>query len=138
MRCVARVEKFENYIDFKIPHACSFFSPEAHGILAPVEEERLLLVKEISLKNSELTVHGHAGAREAEQMFVDECEILDWDYRGPESTVMSKSRLSTRGSSSHKLVEMTNDQDTPLRIKDGEFGKSLSFVKGHCLHEGNN
>lgn len=93
----------------------------AHGIISPVEEERLDVVEDLLARNSKFTVHGDSTSKKTDQIFVDECEILDWDYRAPEPKGKKKSKKSTRGLSSHKLVEMANDQKTPLRIKDGEF-----------------
>ena len=107
----------------------------AHGILSPIEEERLLLVEEHRVRDSKLTVHGYSSSsKEVDQMFVDECEILDWDNRAPEPKKNSKQRQKTKGSGSHNLVEMANDQKTPLRIRDGEFGMSLSITKVHYTH----
>eukprot|EP00536_Pseudo-nitzschia_multiseries_P012785 jgi/Psemu1/309415/fgenesh1_kg.508_\ len=92
----------------------------AHGIISPIEEERSHLIEELNERNSKLTVHGDNGSKKIDQMIVDECEILDWDYRAPELK-KRRSKSSTRNSSSHKLVEMSNDKKTPLRMKDGEF-----------------
>ena len=109
-----------------------FRSYIAHGIVSPIEEERLLLVEEHRVRDSKLTVH--SSSKDADQMFMDECEILDWDYRAPEPKKTSKQRQKTKGSGSHKNVEMANDQKTPLRIRDGEFGMSLSTNKKSIVH----
>lgn len=93
-----------------------------HGIKSPVEEERSNLIEKHRVRNSNLTVHGDSTTKKTDQMIVDECEILDWDYRAPELKRSKKSKKkNTRGSSSHKLVEMASDENTPLRIRDGEF-----------------
>jgi len=87
----------------------------AHGILSPTEEERLLRLEK-------LAIHSHSStssSEEAEQVLFDECEILDGDYRAPEQKKVGQYEQRT---SSHKLVEMANDKNTPLRIRDGDFG----------------
>eukprot|EP00534_Pseudo-nitzschia_fraudulenta_P003116 CAMPEP_0201136556 /NCGR_PEP_ID=MMETSP0850-20130426/54946_1 /ASSEMBLY_ACC=CAM_ASM_000622 /TAXON_ID=183588 /ORGANISM="Pseudo-nitzschia fraudulenta, Strain WWA7" /LENGTH=579 /DNA_ID=CAMNT_0047407865 /DNA_START=148 /DNA_END=1887 /DNA_ORIENTATION=+ len=89
----------------------------AHGILSPIEEERLVLKEKLNIRDSELTVHSQSSG----DMFVDECEILDWDHRAPEPKKSRKRRQNARSMSSHKHVEMANDKKTPLRIQDGEF-----------------
>lgn len=91
----------------------------AHGMISQVEQERLHLVEEQRERTSKLTVHGNGDRKTTDEMFVDECEILDWDYNAPE--LKRKSKSSTKGSSSHELVEMASDQKTPLRMRDGEF-----------------
>jgi len=95
----------------------------AHGILSPVEDERLLLLKELDFGGSELTIDGRANNSNevAEQVFMDECEILDWDYRAPELKEGGYDEENYRRASSHKLVDMSNDKSTPLRIRDGDF-----------------
>ena len=67
-------------------------------------------------------------------MFVDECEILDWDHRAPEPKKSRKRRQNARSMSSHKHVEMANDKKTPLRIQDGEFGMLDSITKNSFAH----
>ena len=59
---------------------------------------------------------------DAEQLFVDECEILDWDYSAPELKNSGRDGQKYIQESSHKLVEMADDKITPLRIRDGNFG----------------
>ena len=97
--------------------------------MAPIEEERLQLLEKINARNSELD--GYAGAiGNAEQMFVDECEILDWDYSAPELKKTGQDGDKYVKESSHKQVEMAGDKKTPLRIRDGNFGMFgfLSFL----------
>ena len=102
----------------------TIFRLAAHGILSPVEDERLLLLKELDFGGSELTLDGRVSNSNevAEQVFMDECEILDWDYRAPELKEGGYEEENDRRASSHKLVEMSNDKSTPLRIRDGDFG----------------
>jgi hypothetical protein len=107
-----------------------------HGLSSPVEEERLILAAEIQSKNAAgASNQSNAGQRKmVDYPVMDECEILDWDFRGDVSESSStktigkkgRKRLSVRDSSSHKLVEMAHDQKTPLRIRDGEFGKAIT------------
>lgn len=95
----------------------------AHGMLAPIEEERLLFLEKINIGDSELSSRGYIGSgdEEDEQVFVDECEILDWDFRAPEQKKSRQDGEDYILKSSHKLVDMANDQNTPLRIRDGVF-----------------
>ena len=97
-----------------------------HGILSPVEKERKLLADEIHAK------HGYNVGQTTTvgEDLMDECEILDWDYRPDTSTGKAKSHSSSRrnasgSKSSHKNMEMAPDNKTPLWIKDGEFGTFL-------------
>jgi hypothetical protein len=93
-------------------------------MLAPIEEERLLFLEKINIGDSELSSRGYIGSgdEEDEQVFVDECEILDWDFRAPEQKKSRQDGEDYILKSSHKLVDMANDQNTPLRIRDGVFG----------------
>jgi len=94
-------------------------------------------MEEFRVRDSELTVHGDSSSnKNSDQMFIDECEILDWDYRAPEPKKGSKPRQNSRDSSSHKLVKMANDQKTPLRIRDGEFGALFSITKALSVYHG--
>ena len=98
--------------------------------MAPIEEERLRLLEEINARDSELTLQGYVGSNEdAEQLFVDECEILDWDYNAPELKNSGQDGQKYVQESSHKLVEMADDKITPLRIRDGNFGM-LNYLFG--------
>ncbi len=105
-----------------------FYSPihfSAHGILSPIEEERLQLLEKMNTRDSELTYHGSSrSAKDIDQVFVDECEILDWEYSAPELNKSGHDSEKYVQESSHKLVEMADDEKTPLRIRDGNFGKS--------------
>jgi len=96
----------------------------AHGILSPVEEERMLLVENLNIRDSELTSNSHSwyGDENSEHEFVDECEILDWGYSTPEDEEShGQNGKNYKHASSHKQVEMANDNKTPLRIRDGDF-----------------
>ncbi len=98
----------------------------AHGISAPIEEERLQLLEKLNVRDSEFD--GYASATEnADQMFIDECEILDWDYSAPELKKTGQDGDKYVKESSHKLVEMADDKKTPLRIRDGNFGMFYSL-----------
>lgn len=55
-------------------------------------------------------------------MFMDECEILDWDFTDPEQKSSTGRREQPTSSNSHKSVEMASDQKTPLRMRGGDFG----------------
>lgn len=107
----------------------------AHGLLSPVEEQRMALEAEMKAANGHSHRNGVNGgvAPSQEGTFMDECEILDWDYRSSESeegTLSPSSpgkyagqlnRISQRGASSHKNVDLAKDNMTPLRMRDGEF-----------------
>jgi hypothetical protein len=91
-------------------------------MLSPVEEERLHLLEKLGVEELDSTSNSsNEGTAEG---FVDECEILDWDYRAPKQKRNNNSpeEQNFRHESSHKLVEMAYDQKTPLRIRDGDFG----------------
>ena len=99
----------------------------AHGLLSPVEEERLMLEAEVRAKNEKMNKSGGASGTSE---IVDECEILDWDSRASDNDAdldapkaKSGKRISSRGQSSHKLLEMASDNKTPLRMRDGDFGE---------------
>jgi hypothetical protein len=98
----------------------------AHGILAPVEEERLALAEKI--RNETQPISTMSGATvtttSASMDIVDECEILEWNGGSlPEEHAASHKRRSSKGMSSNKLLEMADDGKTPLRMRDGEFGE---------------
>jgi hypothetical protein len=104
----------------------------AHGLHSPVEEERQLLAAEIQAKNNANSLGANQSSDQrkmGDYTLMDECEILDWDYRGVSELSSQKKirtggkRLPVRDSSSHKMVEMARDKKTPLRMRDGEFGK---------------
>jgi hypothetical protein len=93
-------------------------------MLAPIEKERLLFLEKINIEDSELSSRGYIGGgdEEDDQFFVDECEILDWDFRAPEQKKGREDGEDYKLESSHKLVDMSDDKKTPLRIRDGDFG----------------
>ncbi|KAG7346760.1 4Fe-4S single cluster domain of ferredoxin I [Nitzschia inconspicua] len=100
----------------------------AHGILSPVEEERLMLQNKIRMENQAGTL-ASTGVPSSNADIVDECEILEWNGGSvPEGNAVllsdrekSSKRRSSKGLSSHKLLEMARDGNTPLRMRDGEF-----------------
>ena len=90
------------------------------------------LLEKMNTRDSEFTHYGSLGSDEDfEQTFVDECEILDWDYSAPELKNSGHDSDKYVQDSSHKLVEMADDKKTPLRIRDGNFGRFHRF--GRCL-----
>ncbi len=107
---------------------CSPCHYPAHGILSPLEEERLQLMEKMNARDSELMYQGSLSSDEdLEQVFVDECEILDWDYSAPELKNSGHDSEKYVQESSHKLIEMADDNQTPLRIRDGNFGRFHCF-----------
>ena len=100
-----------------------------HKIESPVEVEHAQLVKDLELK------HQHqsgmvVGNQLLKGNLVDECEIVEegaeteWSTETASWTVTEKASGRTRkAKSSHELVELANDGETPLYIRDGEFGK---------------
>ncbi|MGK3752021.1 MAG: hypothetical protein ACI8RD_004325 [Bacillariaceae sp.] len=92
--------------------------------MSPIEEERWLLSEELLARDTELTVNASnkSSNKRVDQMFMDECEILDWDYNEPEQKSSIGRRGETTSSNSHKSVEMASDQKTPLRMRGGDFG----------------
>jgi len=60
---------------------------------------------------------------------IDECEILEWkqDNALPHWTIDSQGVANLRRSS-HEIVEMCSDGETPKRIRDGQFGKNCGAV----------
>lgn len=111
----------------------------AHGILSPIEEERLLLEEKIRKENGAMATSGISSSSNTD--IVDECEILEWNGgKVPQEnvalssdSVKQKKRRSSKGLSSHKLLEMTDDGTTPLRMRDGEFGEfSICLVSLLC------
>mmetsp|Transcript_6602 Transcript_6602/g.11398 ORF Transcript_6602/g.11398 Transcript_6602/m.11398 type:complete len:586 (+) Transcript_6602:116-1873(+) len=100
----------------------------AHGIISPVEEERLGMELKIRADNREMNPYSSGGTKSTKMDIVDECEILDWGFQASETTRSGQSqekqqgrRSSSRGSNSHKLIEMADDNKTPLWMRDGEF-----------------
>jgi hypothetical protein len=112
----------------------------AHGILAPVEEERLALAEKLRNDNEvSTTIMGGATITTTggSTDIVDECEILEWnggslpgENAALSETEKSNKRRSSKGLSSHKLLELADDGKTPLRMRDGEFGE-WSFLYCH-------
>lgn len=89
-----------------------------HGIVSPVEFERALLVQEL-----EGQAHLDLSMGDSSSLVMDECEILE------EGGHVAGTRKSHKAKSSHELVELAYDNETPLYMKDGEFGTSL---RGAC------
>ena len=114
------------YVFYSVAHKRLF---AAHGILSPIEEERLHLVEKLNARDSELTQHGYVSSTgDAEEVFMDECEILDWEYSAPELKQSKNDIEKYVRESSYKLVEMADDKKTPLRIRDGNFGMFNNYL----------
>jgi hypothetical protein len=94
----------------------------AHGIHCPNEVEW-------NRKKSEIETFSHAHDNNKNksgskiQLLHDECEVLEVnkDNISPHWTVDSKGAKNLRRSS-HQLVELCSDNETPKRIRDGQFG----------------
>eukprot|EP00957_Ditylum_brightwellii_P189166 14399261-Ditylum_brightwellii.AAC.1 len=110
-----------------------------HGIIAPVEEERVRLQGEI---DEEFGGGGGGGASSSSSSsklniqksntLMDECEILEWgdhDHIDPRSNDDDTNQneggsdgKKKRGKkSSWEFVELASDNKTPKRIRDGKF-----------------
>lgn len=99
-----------------------------HGLMSPVESERAHLEEEIRAE------YGAADKAEAQargklhESLLDECEILDYqDSFGAKSILsddLSNNQKKGIRKSSHELVELSSDNETPKRVRDGEFGKN--------------
>lgn len=94
-----------------------------HNILSPAEKERKKLADELRAKNGGTK----RGSSMNDEGFVDECEILDWDFRPEISIGSEKSQLDKReakgSKSSHRGIELASDNKTPIWARDGDFGK---------------
>jgi len=85
-----------------------------HGILSPIEQERKQLAEQLKLKGPTNAVKANT--------IMDECEILEWDYSEKGAGTNPEDRMSASGSmSSHKMVEMAPNSNTPLWVRDGDF-----------------
>ncbi len=60
---------------------------------------------------------------------MDECEIVEWleDSKASSFTTRTTESIDNgdnrRKKSSHEIVELASDNKTPLRMRDGDFGK---------------
>lgn len=108
----------------------------SHGILSPVELKRQHLADEI---RAEYGAASHAETKEKGiglTNLLDECEIVEWLEDSKASSFESfttghwdsNDPGSRRKKSSHELVEIASDSKTPLRMRDGDFGKCIPFV----------
>jgi ferredoxin len=87
-----------------------------HDILSPVEVARKF--KELELQKN------FKGKKESQshQDVLDECEILDLGNTFATTTHQTSwSDVKDREYSSHELVDMAQDGQTPLYVRDGEF-----------------
>lgn len=90
-----------------------------HGMLSPVEQERKRLIEQLQAKQP-----SNVQATVSDDTMMDECEILDFNWEATSKTESKWDKTHASGDfSSHGSVEMAKDKKTPLRIKDGEFGK---------------
>lgn len=101
---------------------------EAHGIFSPAEEERLALLKDLE---SLLSSYSSGGKVSDPELLMDECLLFD-DYedrlhhreytdRKDDNRYAFDLLPAKKEKSSHELVEMTADGETPKRIRDGQF-----------------
>jgi hypothetical protein len=102
--------------------------------MSPIEEERWLLAEELLARQTELTVNAsNKSSNNRVDQFMDECEILDWDYNDPAQKSSIGRRDQTTSSNSHKSVEMASDLKTPLRMRGGDFGM-FPYKKSCCAY----
>jgi len=107
---------------------------KAHDIRSPVEreyqkkEEFIHSSKGTSTTNhpSQSSISSGSGRTQNTDLFIDECEILDWGSAGDEEghhvqTSNSENSENRRDRSSHKSVELSSDGKTPKRLRDGTF-----------------
>lgn len=92
-----------------------------HSVFSPVEEERIQVMKEME----ELLRQPHVQATADNDVLMDECELLDQYEERLSVNSNTGNNVKTKKKSSHELVEMAHDGDTPKRIRDGEFGKQI-------------
>lgn len=92
-----------------------------HGIFSPAEQE-------YNAKKAEIDSKLQRDAHRKDTDIFDECEILDWGSLGSgvsSGGIPQKKRDTSEKvpveRSSHKLVELANDNKTPNRLRDGEF-----------------
>jgi ferredoxin len=97
---------------------------EKHGIQPPKAEEREMkqnaINDVINFSKDKLIVPPYHGN------FVDECEILEWkedEHSTPRNSSVSAMPGAALGTikSSHELVELVSDNNTPKRLRDGDF-----------------
>jgi hypothetical protein len=97
----------------------------AHGISSPNEVEWLRKNHELRATLSPKLDNNNNKpvSNRKHQLLHDECEILEWnqDNTSPHWTVDSKGAKNLRRSS-HQHVELCSDEETPKRIRDGQFG----------------
>ena len=108
-----------------------------HGILSPVEAEQKRKADEIRAE------YGAASAAETKvnakglATLMDECEIVEWLEDSKASSFTTRTTESSndesqrRKKSSHEILELASDDKTPLRMRDGDFGKTL-FTHFDC------
>jgi hypothetical protein len=114
-----------------------------HRILSPLELERQSLADDIRAE------HGSASPAETEENgkgltnLLDECEIVEWLEDSKASSFKSFTSDHSdsidpgirRKKSSHELVELASDDKTPLRMRDGDFGKNRLSSYTYCPSE---
>lgn len=94
---------------------------ENHGFHPPIVEERALRQEELDERYGKQKV-----SDDQDKDMVDECEILEWND-GIHSTPRASSSSQMKGAtpdtkkSSHEYVELSSDNKTPSRLRDGEF-----------------
>jgi len=98
---------------------------ENHGILPPaqVEHDRLMqeMAQESAVAEASTGIAASKTVTADDYMIMDECEIVD------ETNLVPAARSHRHAKSSHELVELADDGETPLWIKDGQFGTCVFF-----------
>jgi hypothetical protein len=96
----------------------------AHGIVSPAEFQYALQVQDLTAASSSTTVPDALLAYSAiSTMPLDECDLME-----DETDVEEVARTDRHGKSSHEKVELVPNTQTPLWIKDGEFGTYLVLL----------
>jgi hypothetical protein len=96
----------------------------AHGIVSPAEFQYALQVQDLTAASSSTTVPDALLAYSAiSTMPLDECDLME-----DEMDVEEVARTDRHGKSSHEKVELVPNTQTPLWIKDGEFGTYLVLL----------
>lgn len=100
---------------------------ESHGIVPPVVAIREELQTKIDAEFGNQSTSKGINA-------LDECEIHEWNSEdNSDDDVTSTSETNEQAGintkkSSHELVELSSDEKTPKRLRDGEFGKFLTSI----------
>jgi len=107
--CVGKSGKYEKDLQFKHRNSSIlgvWRDLQSHGIDSPNQSKRAEDVKAMPQHNQKATV----------DTLLDECELLFEDSDAPPEII------ELQGRSSHEKVELASDEQTPVYMKDGEFG----------------